>query len=114
MKKHIVIHILIASIILFPAYIFAQTPTEIHFVNPITSDSVSAVLLGFFQILVQLGAVAVTLAIIYSGFLFVMARGNASQLEQAKSTLFWTITGALVLLGAQVIAKVIQNTILKL
>lgn len=87
---------------------------EIAVKNPIQSSSVSEVLLAFFKILVELGAVAVTLAIVYAGFLFVAARGNPEQLNKAKTTFFWTIIGAMILLGAQVIASVIENTIKKL
>jgi hypothetical protein len=64
--------------------------------------------------LVQIGAVAVTLAVVYAGFLFVVAQGNPEKLNQARKTLFYTIIGALVLLGAQVIAGVIESTIKQL
>lgn len=99
---------------LIPIFVFAQEKVSIELKNPLASKSVSEVMLSFFKILVELGAVVVTLAIIYAGFLFVMARGNPEELKKAKSTLFWTITGALVLLGAQVIASIIENTIKKL
>ena len=73
--------------------------------------STAQVLGAFFKVLIQVGAVAVTLAIVYAGFLFVVARGNPEELNKAKRTLMWTIIGALVLLGSQIIAKVIENTI---
>lgn len=79
--------------------------------NPINAQSTAEVLEAFLKILVQIGAVAVTLAIVYAGFLFVAARGNPEELNRAKRTLMWTIIGALVLLGAQIIASVIGNTI---
>jgi hypothetical protein len=80
-------------------------------IPPLRIDSVAQVLNAFFGILIQVGAVIVTLAIVYAGFLFVVARGNPEELNKAKETLKWTIVGALVLLGAQVISKVIENTI---
>lgn len=86
----------------------------ITFKNPLKAESVSEVMLSFFKVLIELGAVIVTLAIIYAGFLFVMARGNPEELKKAKMTFFWTIIGGLVLLGAQVIASIIQETIKKL
>jgi hypothetical protein len=103
---------------LAPFMLFAQagqlpiTGTEKgKFVSPISFHSTAEVLNAFFKILIQIGAVAVTLAIVYAGFLFVVARGNPEQLSKAKETLKWTIIGALILLGAQVIAKAIENTI---
>jgi hypothetical protein len=100
-----------------PLFVFAETgtrPLEIGIKNPLKADSVVEVMKSFFDILIQLGAVAVTLAIIYAGFLFVMARGNPEELKKAKTTLFWTIIGSLVLLGAQVIADIIEKTIKQL
>jgi len=47
--------------------------------------------------------------IIWSGFLFVTARGSDEQLKKAKSTFQWTIIGAVVLLGSSAIAKAIVN-----
>lgn len=86
----------------------------IQFQNPLEANSVSEVLLSLFGVLINLGAVAVVLAIVYAGFLFVAARGNPEELNKAKRTLFWTIIGSLILLGAEVIATIIQNTIKQL
>lgn len=76
--------------------------------------TVGSVLTAFFDVLIQIGAVAVTLAIVYAGFLFVVAQGNPEKLNQARTTFFYTIIGALVLLGAQIIAKVVESTIKEL
>jgi heme/copper-type cytochrome/quinol oxidase subunit 2 len=92
-----------------PALAFAQLTIGLQ--NPIKSNSVAEVMATFFNVLVQLGAVAVVLAIVYAGFLFVVSKGNPEELKKAKTTLFWTIIGALILLGAQVIASVIKNTL---
>jgi Type IV secretion system pilin len=114
MKKHtITISAFLLSLCLPFIFVSAQVPvTNITFQSPISgTTSVAQVLLALFKILVEIGAVAVTLAIVYAGFLFVAARGNPGELTKAKSTLYWTIIGALVLLGAQVIASVIEATI---
>ncbi len=113
MKKYISITSAFLIPFFIPLFSFAQG-LNVQFQNPIKSGSVAEVMLGFFKILVQLGAVAVTLAIVYAGFLFVVAKGNPEQLNKAKTTLFWTIIGSMVLLGAQVIAQVIENTIKQL
>jgi hypothetical protein len=89
----------------------SQDGLQIGIKNPLEVDSVAEVMKIFFDALVQLGSVAVVLAIIYAGFLFVVAKGNPEQLSKAKTTLYWTIIGALILLGAQVIASVIENTL---
>ena len=115
MKKYLAHTVSAFTLFLLPYVLYAQTPPlVIGIKNPIKADSVSEVMLKFFQILIELGAVVVTLAIIYAGFLFVMAKGNPEQLKTAKTTLFWTIVGSLVLLGAQVIADIIDSTIKQL
>lgn len=118
MKKNLAILSSFLVVVLIPSIVFAQigtSPTlEIGIKNPLKADSVTKVLKSFFDILIQLGAVAVTLAIIYAGFLFVVAKGNPEELKKAKVTLYWTIIGSLVLLGAQVIADIIEKTIKQL
>jgi hypothetical protein len=63
------------------------------------------------NLVLMVGVPIVTLAIIYSGFLFVIARGNTEKLGEAKNTLMYTLIGAALLLGSWVIAQAIQGTI---
>ncbi len=63
------------------------------------------------KVLQYMGGVVITMAIIYSGFLFVQAQGNAEGLETAKRSITWTVIGAAVLLGSTVLSTIIQNTI---
>ncbi|MFZ2049007.1 MAG: hypothetical protein WAV25_01795 [Minisyncoccia bacterium] len=62
-------------------------------------------------VVIPIGAVAVVLGFIYTGFLFVKAQGNDKELPQARGALLNTVIGAIILLGAGVIANVIGNTI---
>ena len=55
----------------------------------------------------QIGGVFAIIFIIWSGFLFVTARGNEDQLKKAKTTFKWTLIGTAILLGAYVIATAI-------
>lgn len=66
------------------------------------------------DIVLPIGTVVVVLFIIYSGFLFVTAQGNPTKLETAKSAFLYACIGAVVLLGAFVIAQVIQGTVDKI
>ena len=58
-----------------------------------------------------LGIPIAVLFLVYAGFLFVTARGSEEQLKKAKGILLWTIVGIAVLLGAKIIAEVLENTI---
>lgn len=64
--------------------------------------------LNFFLLI---GIPIITLAIIYSGFLFVTAQGNSEKLKKAKQTLIYTLVGAALLLGSLVITRAIQGTV---
>ncbi len=61
--------------------------------------------------MVQIGTIVLVMMLVYVGFLFVAARGNAEKLQGAKSALVWTVIGGLVLLGATAIELVIEGTV---
>jgi hypothetical protein len=61
--------------------------------------------------LLQIGIPIVALAVIYSGFLFVEARGNSEKLTKAKDALLYTLIGAAILLGSWAIAQMISATV---
>lgn len=79
--------------------------------NPISVGSIQEFIAKILDIVLTIGVPIVALAIIYSGFLFVMARGNTEKLEDAKQTLVYVLIGAALLLGAWVIANAIVGTI---
>lgn len=81
-----------------------------RFQNPIQASSIEAIIAQLLQFVVQVGTVIAVFFVIYSGFLFVKAQGNESEITKAKSVFFWTIVGALILIGAQVLSGVICNT----
>lgn len=67
--------------------------------------------LVFDNVIIPIGGIVVALGIIWSGFLFVTAQGNASKLQTAQRAFFWSFIGGLILLGSWAIAKGIEGTI---
>ena len=63
------------------------------------------------NIIIPIGSVIIVIMIIYSGFLFVTARGNSDKIEDAKRTLLYVVIGAAILLGSAVIAAAIGGTL---
>jgi hypothetical protein len=51
-----------------------------------------------------------TVAIIYSGYLLLSAGGNEAEVTKAKTWILWTLVGAAIILGAQVIADMVFDT----
>lgn len=81
------------------------------FQNPLKVDSLAEFLAEVLRILIMVAWPFIVLAVIYSGFLFVIAQGNEEKLKKAKTAFLWTIVGALLILGAQAILVLLQGTI---
>jgi len=79
---------------------FSKGDNLYQFIQAVVSD-----------ILLPIGGVVAVIAIIYSGFKLVTARGNETKLEEAKRAFLYTTIGVAILLGAWTIAKVIEKTI---
>ena len=79
--------------------------------NPIKFGTIPEFIEALLGIVLQIGVPVAAFFLIYSGFLFVFARGDVDQIKQAKSTFMWTVVGTAVLLGAWVLAKAIGGTI---
>ena len=85
--------------------------------NPLAgnvTDIISFVRFVLTNIVLPIGVVIVVFFVIYSGFLFVTAQGNASKLEDARKTFLWVVVGAAILLGSVVIAEAIKTTVCKI
>ena len=86
-------------------------PDAVNLVNPITVDSVPALIERILEIVLTIGIPIVALAIIYSGYKFIAAQGNPQKLQDAKQTFTYVIIGSLILLAAWVIARAIAGTV---
>lgn len=89
------------------------TGVKICIQNPLRSASTipEFIALIITNIVLPIGAVVAVLYIMYAGFLMVTARGNASQIEEAKRAFLYAAIGTAILLGSMVIANVIQTTV---
>lgn len=92
-----------------------QNPNTIKGVitNPlkIGSDIPSIITAVLENIVMPLASVLVVLAILYSGFKFVIAQGAPKELQEARQGLLWVLVGTLILLGAVGISKALQATV---
>ena len=80
--------------------------------NPLQSiNPISEFLNAMLGALVIIATPIVVLMLVYSGFLFVSAQGNPEKLATAKKAIMWTIIGAVVVLGASVLASAIEGTV---
>jgi ABC-type multidrug transport system permease subunit len=82
--------------------------------NPLTSQSVTEFIASALKVLVIVALPIITLFIVIAGFMFVFARGNESKLSDAKKNFVYVVIGALLILGAWVIATLIGGTVSQL
>lgn len=109
---------LIAFVFTF-SFVFAQNPGKTPssgnvgagtIKNPIKATDIQEFLLQILDIIIQVGVVFVVLFLLLAGLKFVTARGNEQKILEAKKTIFATLIGALLVLGARAIAEVVQRT----
>ncbi len=120
MKKTLATFFLLSA---FTVTAFAQQPStgnegapstgndSISIVNPIGYNKIPDLLKAILTAIVQIAIPFLVLAIMYVGFLFVVARGNPEKLAQARQALFYTLLGALIILGAQTLSVILSGTI---
>lgn len=83
--------------------------------NPLSGvNDIGSFIKKILDIVLTIGIPIVALFIIYSGFLFVTARGNSEKLGDAKKTLGYTLLGAAILLGSWIIAQALGETVKQL
>ncbi len=89
------------------------TGTACQFQNPLgtKNSSLDIFLNSILDVIILIGGIVVVIMIILAGLKYVTAQGDESKIESAHKQLTWTVVGAGILLGAKVIALVIQNTV---
>lgn len=126
MKKIIISGALLLSFVL-PVYsglVIAQTAGQttttpadqfelnIAVKNPLgDKKEIKDIVAAILKIIAEIALPIVIVMVIYSGFLYVIARGKPEAIAKAHKSLTWTLIGAAILLGAQLISTVLIETI---
>ncbi|OHA46992.1 MAG: hypothetical protein A2541_01060 [Candidatus Taylorbacteria bacterium RIFOXYD2_FULL_36_9] len=99
-------------VVLTPVFLFAGS-SGATIQNPLGDEntSVQDLLLRILNLVAVVGGIVVVFMIIFSGFKMVMAKGNASEVTKAREMLTATVIGGAILLGADIIANVVVNTV---
>lgn len=79
--------------------------------NPLKSQDIPSFIAGALKALVVVALPIITLFIVIAGFMFVLARGNEHKLSEAKKNFVYVIIGAILILGAWVLATLIGGTV---
>ena len=99
-------------VVLTPVFLFAGS-SGATIQNPLGDEntSVQDLLLRILNLVAVVGGIVGVFMIIFSGFKMVMAKGNASEVTKAREMLTATVIGGAILLGADIIANVVVNTV---
>jgi len=79
--------------------------------SKIAPTSIEGLLLAILNIFVIIATPIIVLFIIYAGFLYVTARGNADQVGKATRALTYAIIGGVIVIGAVAISQVVANVV---
>jgi hypothetical protein len=98
------------------ALILSAAPAYADLYNPLDEEfsSIPTFIAGALKALVVVSLPIISLFIVVAGFMFVLARGNEAKLTKAKENLVYVVIGALLILGAWVIATMIGGTVTQL
>lgn len=79
--------------------------------NPIRYNNFYEFVSAVIEVIVEILMPFVVLMFVWTGFMFVKAQGNKTEIDTAKTALVWTVLGTFVLLGAWAFAQIIGNTV---
>ena len=81
--------------------------------NPLGSrvNSLTGLFIKLVNIVVNISYAVVAFFLILSGFKFVVAQGKPQEIESAKKTFWYTIVGGLIIVGAQTIARILEELV---
>lgn len=110
--KKFLFFIVCTTVVFFGAIVEAQTGLN----NPLNDNfsSIPAFIAGALKALAMIALPIISLFLVLSGFMFVTAQGNQEKLNTAKNNFLYVIVGALLILGAWIIATLIAGTISQL
>lgn len=94
---------------LLPLPVFAQLSYSLN--NPLAFGSIQDLLVAILNVIIIIATPIVVLFIIYAGFLYVTAQGNAQQIQQATRALTYAIIGGVIIIGAVAISQIISNLV---
>ncbi|MEK7645011.1 MAG: pilin [Patescibacteria group bacterium] len=112
--KKLMAHCLVAGVLLtvaVPLVHASVTNEALSFSNPLKANSIEDLLADILKLVSRLGAIIAVLYFIYGGFLYVTAQGDEEKVGKAHGTLKWAAVGTAVLLSAEIIARIIENTV---
>ncbi|SRR5258708_3395399 len=80
-------------------------------INPLNANTIGQLVTQLLNVVSILIIPVAIFFLVRAGFYFVTAGGNDVNLTKAKQNFIWVVTGLALILGAQLIGAIIENTI---
>lgn len=80
--------------------------------NPLKAKNIQQLILGIVNIAIYIGTLLAILMIIYTGFMYIMARGNPAKISEVHRLFMYVVIGTAILLGSKIIVEIIRNTVI--
>lgn len=95
------------------AYAYAQVDKirSLKWESPLAFDTAEELVITILNAVVTIAIPIIVLMIMYGGFQYVTARGNAEQIKTATRTLTYAIIGGILIIGAVAITSIMENAI---
>lgn len=84
--------------------------------NPLNSSfsTIPDFIAGVLKVVIMIALPIITIFFVIAGFQFILARGNQSKLTDARKNFVYVVIGALLIMGAWVLATLIAGTVTQL
>jgi hypothetical protein len=100
---------LLTALFILPVPVSAQIKYTLESYLPF--KSLEELIVAVLRIFITIAVPIIVLFIIYAGFKYVTAQGNAQQVQEATRALTYAIIGAVLIIGAVAISEIIANTV---
>ena len=107
-------HVAGALLAFFAMVLVAHADSTLN--NPLNSafSSIPNFIAGALKVVVMIALPIITLFFVVAGYKFISAQGNPGKLDEAKKNFMYVVLGALLILGAWVLATLIGGTVTQL
>jgi hypothetical protein len=87
---------------------------EVPIENPINVTSIPQLIKKVLEAMIKIGIPLLVIMIVYSGALYLFARGNQTKIGAAHDMFLYTLVGGAILLGAWALSELIYDTLIDL
>src|SRR6056297_971683 len=92
-------------------FVHAQGFRKVKWESPLAFTTAEGLIIAVLNAVITIAIPIVVLMIMYGGFQYVTARGNAEQIKTATRTLTYAIIGGILIIGAVAITGIMEAAI---